>query len=199
MSINTIGSTGKGEYKSRGSKFFAFTHKIDAIENYRDLISFYRSEYPDACHVCSAYRLMVNSRLDEQASDDGEPKGSSGTPILNQLKRNDLVNSATFVVRVFGGTLLGIPGLVDAYSNAALISIDNAKHVPWRKMKNLYFTFDYELKGVIDSVIKEFKAEIIDQKFLADVSITISISKDNSETFVDRINELTSARVKFSS
>ena len=142
---------------------------------------------------------MVNSRLDEQASDDGEPKGSSGTPILNQLKRNDLVNSATFVVRVFGGTLLGIPGLVDAYSNVALISIDNAKHVPWRKMKNLYFTFDYELKGVVDSVIKEFKAEIIDQKFLEDVSITLLIRKDDSESFLDRINELTSARIKFSS
>ena len=94
MNFNTISITGKGEYKSRGSKFFSFTHKIEDIENYRELISFYKNEFPDACHVCSAYRLMVNSRLDEQASDDGEPKGSSGTPILNQLKRNDLVNSA---------------------------------------------------------------------------------------------------------
>ena len=87
MKYQTIKTIGKGEYKSRGSKFYSFSHSITNLDEYRHLISVYRSNYPNACHICSAYRLFISSRLDEQSSDDGEPRGSSGQPILNQLKR----------------------------------------------------------------------------------------------------------------
>ena len=71
MSYNTIEKIGKGEYKSRGSKFFAFTHSVDCLDSYKHLISVYRSEYPESCHICSAYRILINKRLDEYGSDDG--------------------------------------------------------------------------------------------------------------------------------
>ena len=78
MSYNTIEKIGKGEYKSRGSKFFSFSHPISSIDDYRHLIAIYRKNFPESCHVCSAYRLLIGSRVDEQASDDGEPKGRAG-------------------------------------------------------------------------------------------------------------------------
>ena len=141
MKRYTVEGIGRGTLKSRGSKFFGFIHSIDSLESYKHLISVYRLEYPESCHVCSAYRLIVNKRLDEYASDDGEPKGSSGLPILNELKRHNLVNVAVYVVRVFGGSLLGISGLIDAYSTAALLSIDYVKKIQWEEKE--YISFDY--------------------------------------------------------
>ena len=160
------------------------------------------------CNICSRellevvvaaqeLRYYINSRIDEHASDDGEPKGSAGLQILNQLKRNELVNSATFVARIFGGTLLGVPGLIDSYSNASLISIDNAQHTPWKDTKEITFSFGYKLKGLIDSVIKEFNVQILNQKFGKDVSMNIAIDKNDYKAFINRVNERTSSQVKF--
>ena len=92
MSGYIVNKIGKGSYKSRGSKFFSFIHDIDSVESYKHLISVYRLQYPESCHVCSAYSIKVNGRIDEYASDDGEPSGSSGQPILGVIKRNKLVN-----------------------------------------------------------------------------------------------------------
>ncbi len=196
MSFNTVIGVGKGEYKSRGSRFIAFTHGIENIDSYRELIYYYKNEFSESCHVCSAYRLFVNNRLDEQASDDGEPKGSSGLPILNQLKSNDLINSATFVARIFGGTLLGIPGLVDAYSNAALASIDNANQEEWIDRASLSIVFDYELKGAVASIILEFNAKVTSKSFKDDILFQLLIDRAQLDDFKNRIKEKTSARVK---
>ena len=98
MIYHTINKIGSGEYKSRGSKFFSYIHPTDSIKEYKHLITIYKKDFPEACHVCSAYRLVVDGRVDEHASDDGEPKGSAGLPILNQLKRNDLVNVGIYVL-----------------------------------------------------------------------------------------------------
>ena len=196
MKYQTIKDIGKGEYKSRGSKFHSFSHPISNLEDYRHLISIYRSNFPDACHVCSAYRLFVGSRLDEQGSDDGEPKGSSGQPILNQLKRNNLVNVATYVARIFGGTLLGIPGLIESYSNAALISIDNSEHISWNLKKNIFLKFSYEYQGIIESIIKEFSGLINQQDFSKDVSMSISVNEDKADLFKNKIEELSSGKIK---
>ena len=84
----------KGTFSDRGSKFYAFLHPLNDLDTYKNLIRKYKEKNPDACHVCSAYRIYLNGWIDEYATDDGEPKGSSGLPILNTLKRNNLVNIA---------------------------------------------------------------------------------------------------------
>ena len=98
MNYYTIKKIGSGEYKNRGSKFFSYLHPLDSINEYKHLVSIYRKDFPEACHVCSAYRLFVGSRVDEYGSDDGEPRGTAGLPLLNQLKRNQLINVAVYVV-----------------------------------------------------------------------------------------------------
>tara|TARA_Y100001968_G_C19375305_1_gene727289 strand:- start:97 stop:699 length:603 start_codon:yes stop_codon:yes gene_type:complete len=195
MNYYVIKKMGRGDYKNRGSKFYSFSHNITSITDYKHLVSIYKSNFPEACHVCSAYRLFVGSRLDEHASDDGEPKGSSGQPILNQLRSNNLVNTAIYVVRVFGGTLLGIPGLIDSYSNAALLAIDNSQYVIWHKKKRMSLKFSYKYQGLVESIIKEFSATIEEENFSKDISITISIEEDYLNLFKDKIKELSSGRI----
>jgi len=196
MNAYVISGIGKGVYKSRGSKFFAFIHKVDSINSYKHFISVYRSQYPECCHVCSAYRLITNKRLDEYASDDGEPKGSAGFPILNQLKRHELINTAIYVVRVFGGSLLGVPGLIDAYSTSALLSIDNVKKIKWEECENISFEYSYEQKGIVESLIKEFSPQILEHNFNDKINIRLSISKKTAELFMGKLKELSSGKIK---
>jgi len=196
MTRYTVNGIGRGSHKSRGSKFFAFTHSVDSLDSYKHLISVYRSEYPESCHVCSAYRMLINKRLDEHASDDGEPKGSSGQPILNQLKRHELVNTATYVVRVFGGSLLGIPGLIDAYSSAALLSIDDVKKSRWEEKEIISFDYSYEQKKIVESLIKEFSPEIIKHDFSDKIHIEISVQSKKVDLFRKKLRELSSGKIK---
>ena len=121
---------------------------------------------------------------------------TTAKPILNQLKSNNLVNTATYVVRVFGGTLLGISGLIDSYSNAALISIDNSKGTLWYQRKNISIRFPYEYKGIIESTIKEFSASIKQQDFSEDISMMISINEEYINQFKSKIKELSSGKIE---
>ena len=186
----------KGEYKSRGSKFFSFSHSIDSINDYRHLIAIYRKNYPESCHVCSAYRLLVGARVDEQASDDGEPKGSAGQPILNQLRRNDLINVATYVVRIFGGSLLGIPGLIEAYSGSALLSIDDSNHIPWKTVKLLSISFSYDYEGIVSSILKEFNGKVQKKDFSDKIYMEASLNESVVNIFIQKLKESSSNKIK---
>ena len=198
MTYHTINKIGKGEYKSRGSKFYSFTHPIESIDDYKHLMSIYKKYFSEACHVCSGYRLLVGSRIDEQASDDGEPKGSAGLPILNQLKRNELVNVAVYVARIFGGSLLGIPGLIEAYSSAALLAIDSIDYIKYKSKstKSLSITFSYDYKGVVDSLITEYKGVILKQDFSGTIYLEVSIDDNTVNAFIEKIKDVSSNKIK---
>ena len=196
MNGYVVNGIGKGVYKSRGSKFFGFIHEVDSIDSYKHMISVYRSQYPESCHVCSAYRLITNNRLDEYASDDGEPKGSAGLPILNQLKRHELINTAIYVVRVFGGSLLGVPGLIDAYSSSALLSIDDVSRSRWEEKESISFEYSYEQERIVESLLKEFSAQILDHDFGDKIHINLSISKKSAVLFREKLKEISSGKIK---
>lgn len=196
MSYNTIEKIGKGEYKSRGSKFFSFSHPISSIDDYRHLIAIYRKNFPESCHVCSAYRLLVGTRVDEQASDDGEPRGSAGQPILNQLKRNSLINVATYVVRIFGGSLLGIPGLIEAYSGSALLSIDDSKHIPWKTVKLLSICFAYDCEGIVASTLNEFGGKVCKKDFSDKIYMEANLDESAVDIFMQKLKESSSNKIK---
>ena len=191
-----VNGVGQGLYKNRGSKFFAFTQSIDSLDSYKHLISVYRRQYPESCHVCSAYRLLVNNRLDEYASDDGEPKGSAGLPILNQLKRHQLLDTATYVVRIFGGSLLGVPGLIDAYSSAALLSIDDVRKNKWEQKQIISFYYTYKQKGVVESILNEFSPDIIRHDFKDKIHIEISIADRFANVFKAKLKNLSLGKIK---
>ena len=144
----------KGQFSDKGSRFYAFLHPINRLDIHKNLIQRYKEENPNACHVCSAYRLYLNGWIDEYAADDGEPNGSAGLPILNILKRNSLVNVGIYVLRIYGGVNLGIPGLINAYGQAATNAINDALFFDWTPMEKIHIQYVYELDKVVNSRIE---------------------------------------------
>ena len=195
MRYSTVASIGKGVYKSRGSKFYSFIHPLKSSDDHRHLITIYRNRYPESCHVCSSYRILLGSRIDEFYGDDGEPKGSAGTPILNQLKRNNLINVGAYVVRIFGGSLLGISGLIESYSESSLLAIDSINHIEWIDNKVISFSLSYEYEGALKSIIKEFEASIINDKYSDKIEISVTINSKNANAFIDKIKNSCSGKI----
>lgn len=197
MSYNTINDVGKGYYSSRGSKFYSFIHPIQTHSEHKHLISIYRTQYPEACHLCNSYRIFLDNRLDEYSSDDGEPKGSSGAPILNQIKRNNLMNVGVYVARIFGGSLLGVPGLIQSYSTATLSAIDNIEHYKWIQSSTVLFSLTYELEGIFKSLIKDFNAKIISSTYLDEIEMLVSIDDKSLISFIDKTKNISSNKIKY--
>ena len=116
-----------GEYKEKGSSFHAVSEPASSADHVKSILLTLKEQFPDASHICYAYRIKKDKSLDEFSSDAGEPKGSAGISILNVLKRNHIVNGVIFVIRYFGGTKLGVPGLLHAYGTAAEDAIKDTK------------------------------------------------------------------------
>jgi uncharacterized YigZ family protein len=175
MDLYSIQNSPSGEYRDKGSKFFSYIHKIDSQDAYKSYIAFYKEKFPDACHVCSAYRLFIDGRVDEYATDDGEPKGSSGLPILNKIKHYNVINVGLFVVRIFGGTKLGIPGLISAYGTAAENALHKIIKQEWKPTVLVSVNYSYEYTNLIEQLVSQFEAEIVQQFFSQDIFIQLKI------------------------
>ena len=136
----TLSSKSEGRYNEKGSTFSALAIPVSDVAEVKTNLHQLKKQFPDASHICYGYRVKENDRLDEFATDAGEPKGSSGIPILNVLKRKHLVNVVIFVIRYFGGSKLGIPGLINAYGTAAENAINAGKLKTWYYI-NKYSSF----------------------------------------------------------
>ena len=185
----------QGNFFDRGSKFYGFIHPISSLENYKSLIKKYKENNPEACHVCSAYRIYLNGWVDEYATDDGEPNGSAGLPILNTLKKHKLVNVSAYVVRIYGGVNLGIPGLINAYGTCIDNAIDDDLLIDWYPMEKVMIEYSYDLEKIINHVIKLMDAKIIKQRFEKTISLEIAVRESKKKIFLDLLNEKTSGKV----
>ncbi|MAP61484.1 MAG: YigZ family protein [Candidatus Marinimicrobia bacterium] len=185
----------QGNFFDRGSKFYGFIHPISSLENYKSLIKKYKENNPEACHVCSAYRIYLNGWVDEYATDDGEPNGSAGLPILNTLKKHKLVNVSAYVVRIYGGVNLGIPGLINAYGTCIDNAIDDDLLIDWYPMEKVIIEYSYDLEKIINHVIKLMDAKIIKQIFEKTISLEIAVRENKKNIFLDLLNEKTSGKV----
>ena len=177
MNYFTISTVSTGEFRDKGSKFFAFFHPIESLDNYKANLEHYKAAHPKACHICSAYRLYSNGQLDEYASDDGEPHGSSGPPILNSIKRHEIINVAIYVVRYFGGTKLGIPGLINAYACGAEDALLNIAKGSWKPTTLLSVEHGYEHASIMDIVLAKFQGNIVNQEFGEIIETSIQLDE----------------------
>ena len=155
-----------------------------------------KEENPDASHVCYAYRIKAGNRLDEFAADGGEPNGSAGQPILNVLKRNYLVNSAIFVIRYFGGTKLGIPGLIHAYGKAAELAIEKAVIKNWVQLERISFTYNYDIHNKVEAILKKFKVNMIKTDFGESVVTNLEVETGKTEALSQQLLELSNGTIK---
>ncbi len=156
----TIEKPSEGLFKDKGSKFISFAFTVNSEDEIREIVQSIKKEHHSARHHCYAWRLGAEKLL-FRANDDGEPSSTAGKPILGQIQSFDLTNILIVVVRYFGGTLLGVSGLINAYRNAALDAIIRAEIVEKLVEKWLLVEFDY---GAMNEVMKIFKDEKLPQE-----------------------------------
>jgi uncharacterized YigZ family protein len=188
-SYRTIEKPAEGLFRDRGSKFLGFAYPINSEADLKPILTKLKSDHPKANHHCSALRLGIDRSV-FRINDDGEPSGTAGRPILNTLLSRDLTNIAVIVVRYFGGTLLGVPGLINAYKTATEEALNNAVII--QKTVNDFYTihFDYLQMNDVMRIIKEDSLQIITQNFDTDCSIQLSIRKTQVNMVLDKLNKL---------
>ena len=191
-----LSSQSEGKYSEKGSTFTALTFPVVSLGQVKNELNNLREQYPDANHICYGYRIKEGDRVDEFATDAGEPKGSSGIPILNVLKRNQLVNVVIFVIRYFGGSKLGIPGLIDAYGTAAERTIENAKVKKWVQLERISFIYNYDLQNKVDSILQKFKVNIIKSDFGESIQVELEIEVEKNEELSKELKDVSNGTIR---
>lgn len=176
----TIIKTSEGLYKDRGSKFIARVFHVKNVEEVRENILQLKKEFHDAKHFCYAYRIEPeNESL--KSSDDGEPAGTAGKPILNQILSFELYDVLVVVVRYFGGTKLGVSGLIKAYKTAAFEAINVAEVEEGVISRRMKISFDYPLTSEVMKLIHEAQIKIVEKKFSGTCKLTLEVERKQME------------------
>ncbi|MDR2964106.1 MAG: IMPACT family protein [Bacteroidales bacterium] len=185
-SYKTIETPCEGLFKDKGSKFFAFAYPIDTAAQAKPLIDSLRKEHHGARHLCWAYKLGY-SGSEYRTNDDGEPANTAGKPILGQIDAFGLTNILLCVVRYFGGTLLGVGGLIQAYKEAAREAL-SAAHIVERSIEK-HFTINckYSLQTTVNQILKQHNARVISQSFNQSCRLTCAIPITHAESFLASI------------
>jgi len=192
-SYKTIQNTSEGIYKEKGSKFIAYAFPVTCEEDIKEEIEKLKKEYYDARHHCYAY-MMGADKKNFRANDDGEPSSTAGKPILGQILSSELTNILIVVVRYFGGTKLGVSGLIHAYKTAALDAISNAEIID-KTVNDIYnIHFDYLVMNDVMRIIKEEQPLQIDQDFNLTCIITLSIRQSEVEKIIERFSKIDSVK-----
>jgi len=185
----TIEKEAVAEFKDRGSKFIGYACPIKNVEEFKDRLNEIRKEHPKATHHCFAYRLGLDGNV-FRVSDDGEPSGSAGRPILGQIDSKGLVNTLVVVVRYFGGTLLGVPGLINAYKSTAALALQTTPLAQKQVEKEYTVQFDYTQVGEIMAVVKQYNCRVVRQEMQLFCNMTIAIPKNRVMETVYKLQEI---------
>lgn len=185
----TITSTGEGFYSEKRSKFLAFAHHVESVDEVKALLADYRKKYYDARHVCYAY-MLGHERTDFRANDDGEPSSTAGKPILGQINSNELTDILIVVVRYYGGVNLGTSGLIVAYREAASDAIAHSEVVLRQVEERISYTFPYELMNGVMRIVKETGARIVSQTFDNTCVIVLGIRQSEAGQLQNRLAKL---------
>lgn len=186
---NTVASTGFAEFKDRGSKFLAFVYPIDSTDDVKKRIEALKKEHPKANHHCFAYRLGLDGNS-FRASDDGEPSGSAGKPILGQIDSKECTNTLIVVVRYFGGTLLGVPGLINAYKTAAAFALQVTPITQKQVLHYFNVQFDYTQMNEVMTLIKQMDGLVTEKEQSLFCRFKVGIPSQRVQQFVHEIKEL---------
>jgi uncharacterized YigZ family protein len=159
----TLAAATEGLYKDKGSKFIACAYPVKDLEEIKFLIESLKEAHPKSRHICYAYRLGFSPE-ESRAQDDGEPAGSAGKPILNTILSHNIHFTLVAVVRYFGGTLLGVPGLIHAYKEASLDALSQAKIIEIEPEQNILISFNYSEINEVMKICKKMPIKIVRQE-----------------------------------
>lgn len=192
---NTITQPVVAEFKDRGSQFLAYAYPLSSIEEFKLKLKALKEEHHKAVHHCFAYRLGVDGNT-FRVSDDGEPSGSAGRPILGQIDSKELTNVLIIVVRYFGGTLLGVPGLINAYKTAAALALQTTPIVQKQIEVNYFLHFDYTRMNDVMMVIKQYNCTVIKQEMNLFCDVEIGIPKNRLDEVLYKFKDLHTVEMK---
>ena len=194
-SYKTIVNHSEGFFKDRGSKFISHAYPVKTEEDVKAILAQLRKDYYDARHHCYAYILNPDKSA-FRINDDGEPSGSAGKPIHGQLLSYDLTNTLVVVIRYFGGTKLGIPGLINAYREATRDALNQTEIIT--KTINEYFQIEYEypLMGNVMRIIKDENLEQINTQFEISCKIEMCVRKNDYQRIADEFGKIHGVKLK---
>lgn len=192
----TIKGKAEGLYKEKGSKFIALAYPVKTEDDIKSILSDLRKQYHDARHHCYAYVLGFNGET-WRANDDGEPSSTAGKPIHGQIVSRNLTNTLVVVIRYFGGTKLGVSGLINAYKSSASDALDSAEIVT-QLVNDIYdVSFAYQAMNDIMKLIKDEDLTIVDQLFDTTCRIVLAVRQAKKSLVLDRIDKIDSAVAEY--
>ena len=179
----------EGYYTEKRSKFLAFAHHVETVDEVKEIIKQYRKKYYDARHVCYAY-MLGSDRLEFRANDDGEPSSTAGKPILGQINSLELTNILIIVVRYYGGVNLGTSGLIVAYREAAADAPAHAEIEERLVEEIVSYSFTYPMMNDVMRIVKDMEPRIVSQQFDNTCEIKLAIRKSMAEQLRERLKKL---------
>jgi uncharacterized YigZ family protein len=195
-SFKTISRAGKSLYKVKGSKHFGYAFGAADEAEIDSRLNTIRSEHHSARHVAYAWRLGADkSRV--RANDDGEPGNSAGKPILGQIEKYDLTNVVVAVVRYFGGTKLGVGGLIDAYRTAAALAIENGKIVERQLLAKYRIRFGYERMSEVMLILRTSEWEVLARDFTTSCRLDIGLDPEKRAEVDHAFQAFDDIRIEF--
>lgn len=195
FSYQTIaGAVEEITFKEKGSKFIGYAFPVLDEEDAKEKLIQLWQKYPDATHICYAFRLGIDGEK-YRANDDGEPSGSAGLPIYNQIVSKEITNVLVASIRFYGGTKLGVSGLVKAYKLSAQMVLEEARIIEKHLTEKVQFEFSYEDQGSVMRNIDKFNAEVISTEFTDSCILVIRIKKENLDHFLTSFEPLYQVKI----
>jgi uncharacterized YigZ family protein len=191
----TIQGPAEGLYKEKGSRFIALAFPVETEQEAKEHLLKVKKEYHDARHHCYAFRICPENEF-FRSSDDGEPSGTAGKPILNQIFSKELFNVLVVVVRYFGGTKLGVPGLIKAYQTATQEALAHAVIVTRAITRRVEIAFDYQAMNRVMRVIKEEEPEVTERNFDTRCSMVVQVEKNKEKYLLEKLKRINGLTVK---
>lgn len=184
----TIEKTATAEFKDRGSRFIAYACPVKSPEDFKLQLNEIKKEHPKATHHCYAYRLGLDGN-NFRVSDDGEPSGSAGRPILGQIDSKELVNVLVVVVRYFGGTLLGVPGLINAYRSATALALQTTPLVQKQVEQEFRVHFDYTQMNEVMMIVRQYNCRVVKQEIQLFCAMVLAVPKNRVAEVTSKLQE----------
>ena len=182
--------------KEKGSKFIGFAYPINNEGELKLALEKIKAEHPKATHHCYAYRMGLTGE-NYRANDDGEPSGSAGLPIYNQLLANEITNVIVIVVRYYGGTKLGVSGLVKTYKESAKLTLEESHIITKELETTIEITFNFDQQNIIFTLLSKYDAKVIDFDANEQCVVTASLKLSQKESISDKLSEMQHINFKF--
>jgi uncharacterized YigZ family protein len=194
--LKTIDKTYESSFRERGSKFMGYLFPAETEDIFQSKLDELKSKYPDATHHCWAWRLNP-AQPKEFSSDDGEPSGTAGLPILNKLKSFEMVNIGLVVVRYYGGTKLGKSGLIEAYGRGASLCLEKAELLAIKPVQMYEIVYPYREENSIQKLINDFDLTVVDSEYLVKITLIVACPKTKAGLFEKNISSMEHLQIHF--